>query len=116
MRWTDRLVRLMLPLHKAARRFRPAQAIIGRLSPVYHYYHVQPQLSDELQYEWALLDTHDALTDWYKHRRSRAEIRATLVALGGTEIWCEYGGNGVEARIRRPVTLPRAEGATGESH
>ena len=101
LRWTERLVRVFLPLHRAVRKHRLAQALLSRVSPVLAYYHVLP-LDDDLQRQWALLDTHDALTDWYKHLRTRGQIRRTLERLGGVDIWCEYGGNGVEARCRRP--------------
>jgi SAM-dependent methyltransferase len=100
--WSERLVRLFFPLHKAARKSRLAQALLSRVSPVYAYFHTYP-LSDDLQWEWALLDTHDALTDWYKRYRTRGQIRATLERLGLIDIWCERAGNGVEARGRRPL-------------
>jgi 2-polyprenyl-3-methyl-5-hydroxy-6-metoxy-1,4-benzoquinol methylase len=102
MQWSQGLVAAFFPLHRAARHSRVAQAFVSRVSPVLTYYHVLP-LDDELQRQWALLDTHDALTDWYKHFRSREQIRGVLEHLGGQEIWCDYGGNGVEARCRRPA-------------
>jgi hypothetical protein len=73
------------------------------LSPVLCYYRSYPELNDQLQREWALLDTHDALTDWYKHFRTRGQIERALNALGVSEVACSYGGIGVEARARRPV-------------
>ena len=79
-----------------------AQKLVSRISPVLTYFQTYP-LSDDLHYQWALLDTHDALTDWYKHFRTRAQIRATLESLGATAIWCESGGNGIEARAQRPI-------------
>jgi SAM-dependent methyltransferase len=100
--WSGKLVRLFFPLHRAARKSRIAQALLSRVSPVYAYFHTYP-LSDELQREWALLDTHDALTDWYKRYRTRGQIRHTLERLGLTDILCERAGNGVEARGRRPL-------------
>ncbi len=96
---TDRVVRALLPLH---RRAGPAAPLLRRLSPVETYYDKLP-LSDEAQREWALLDTHDALCDWYKHFRTREQIESILQALGLEEIWCEEGGNGVEARGCRPL-------------
>ena len=51
--------------------------------------------------EWAVLDTHDTLTDQYKHLRKPDEIRAVLENLGLSDIEVERGGNGVEARARR---------------
>jgi len=61
------------------------------------------QLSDEILFEWAVLDTHDTLTDHYKHLRSAEEIRAHLAKCGMVQIEIEYAGNGVEARARRPL-------------
>jgi 2-polyprenyl-3-methyl-5-hydroxy-6-metoxy-1,4-benzoquinol methylase len=101
LKWTERLVRTLLPLHKAVHKSRVAQALLSRVSPVLSYYHALP-LPDDLQRQWSLLDTHDSLTDWYKHFRTKGQIRSALEALGAVEIWCEYGGNGVEARCRRP--------------
>ena len=102
LRWSRRIVNAFLPLHKAARHSRIAQALLSRVSPVLSYYQTLP-LSDELQREWALLDTHDSLTDRYKRFRTKGQILRTLTELGAERIWCEYGGNGVEARCRRPV-------------
>ena len=100
LRWTERLVNVLFPLHQTVRKYRVMQVLLSRLSPVLSYYHALP-LSDELQREWSLLDTHDALTDWYKRFRTQGQIRRTLARLGAADIWCEYGGNGVEARCRR---------------
>ena len=102
LRWTERMVEVFLPLHRAVRRNRVAQALLSRISPVLSYYHVR-DFPDELQRQWALLDTYDSLTDWYKHYRTRGQVRRALERTGATEIWCEYGGNGVEARCRRPT-------------
>ena len=99
---TERLVQALLPLHKRASRSR-LRSIVDRVSPVLTYYVMYPELSDEIQYRWALLDTHDSLTDWYKHFRTRGQIRQLLRHMGLTDIWCEYGGNGVEARGRRAL-------------
>jgi hypothetical protein len=76
--------------------------LLSRISPLITYYSTYPMLSDELQYEWAKLDTHDSLTDYYKHLRTRGQIQRTLQDLGATDICVERGGNGVEARCRRP--------------
>lgn len=101
LRKTERLVDFLLPLHKRAGRLSP---LLTRFSPVHSYYRMHPELSDELQREWALLDTHDALTDWYKRLRTRGQIRRALERLGAEVIRCEYEGNGVEARARRPAS------------
>jgi 2-polyprenyl-3-methyl-5-hydroxy-6-metoxy-1,4-benzoquinol methylase len=102
LKWTERIVETFFPLHRAARKSRVAQALVSRVSPVLSYYHALP-LNDDFQRQWAFLDTHDSLTDWYKHFRTKGQIRRFLESLGAVGIWCEYGGNGVEARCRRPA-------------
>jgi SAM-dependent methyltransferase len=102
IRWTEWLVDTVLPLHKIARHFYPAQMLLSRLSPVCCYYHAYPELSDELQGEWSLLDTHDSLTAWYRHVRTQGQIQRALEQLGVQEIRCQYGGYVVEAFGRRP--------------
>ena len=94
----------MLPLHKrmAGSHFR---SVVFRLSPVLTHYRTHPELNDDLQRQWALLDTHDSLTDYFKHFRTRGQMHRLLAQLGLDEIWCEYGGNGVEARGRRPASV-----------
>jgi SAM-dependent methyltransferase len=99
----EQIVDRLLPLHKKASRFLPAHAVLSRLSPVVHYYRRYPFLSDRLIREWARLDTHDILTDYYKRFRTLGQIRASLHRLGLTDIACAYAGNGVEARGRRPL-------------
>jgi hypothetical protein len=102
MRATERLVDLFRPLHlKASPRL--AQILVNRISPITFYDYVLPALPADLRREWALLDTHDSLTDWYKHRRTPAQIRSALVQLGLDQVWVEPGGNGIEARGRRPA-------------
>ena len=102
MRFTERMVDAVLPLHKRVSGSR-LRSIVYRVSPVLTHYQTYPALNDELQRQWALLDTHDSLTDYFKHFRTRGQIRRLLEGMGLDEIWCEYGGNGVEARGRRPI-------------
>lgn len=104
IRFTERMVDLLLPVHKAVRRIRPAQTVLSRLSPLVVYYQGLPELNDEQQREWALLDTHDSLTDYYKRFRTKGQIKEKLESIGSESIWSEYGGNGVEARCKRPFS------------
>lgn len=99
---TDSLVDVFFPLHWRVRRFFPAQALLSRISPCHFYFRSFPHLTKEQLFEFARLDTYDSLTDRYKHLRTQGQIRQTLRALGavGVEVW--RGGNGVEARCRRP--------------
>ncbi len=99
---TKKLVEKYLPLHKKAKGKKLFSMILNRISPVISYYDFLPQLNDQQQKEWAMLDTHDSLTDWHKNFRNKKEITTTLQKLGATDIWCEYGGNGVEANCKKP--------------
>jgi 2-polyprenyl-3-methyl-5-hydroxy-6-metoxy-1,4-benzoquinol methylase len=96
--------RALLPVHRALwrrhRGFGRLRRYLGRVSPVVDYYEAYPELGAELLTEWALLDTHDTLTDRYKHLRAPEEIRDTLVALGLSDVEVSVSGNGVEARAR----------------
>ncbi|HWW77668.1 MAG TPA: hypothetical protein VNZ44_19850, partial [Pyrinomonadaceae bacterium] len=62
--------------------------------------------------QWSVLDTHDTLTDYYKHLRTREEIEAVLKSCGLVEVEASYGGNGVEARGRMPAAAARARAVT----
>lgn len=99
---TKALTKAFFPLHRAVKNARPLQMLVSRFSPLLTYYHLFPQLNDRLQYEWAELDTHDSLTDYYKHLRSPRSIKSTLQALGSRNVWVQKGGNGVEARCQKP--------------
>jgi SAM-dependent methyltransferase len=101
--YTERLVDLFLPLH---RRSRPVQMLANRISPVYSYYEKTPELSDDVHRSWALLDTYDGLMDWYKWFRTETQIRRILEQLRLERIWTAPGGNGIEARGRRPPWEP----------
>ena len=96
------------PLHRlawATRKFRVGakfRQVLMRLSPVLDYHDQYGELGPELLYAWAVLDTHDALTDYYKHKRSAEEIAVTMRRLGLVNVETWYGGNGVEARARAP--------------
>lgn len=102
LRWTDCLVTKLLPFHKRVRHSRLAQMFLSRLSPVISYYQAYPQLSDEMQYQWALVDTHDSLTCWYRRFRTKSQIERAMKSLGLEEVVCQHGGNGIEARGQRP--------------
>lgn len=100
------LTRALLPLHlmlwRPGRLARLTRSVIRRLSPVFDYYDRFPALSRAHLQEWAFLDTFDSLTDRYKHLRSPDEIARALRTAGLEVVECRRGGNGVEARARRP--------------
>jgi 2-polyprenyl-3-methyl-5-hydroxy-6-metoxy-1,4-benzoquinol methylase len=99
--------RLLLPLHKLS--WRPTRtaarlrAQLQKFSPLVDYYDVYPRLDKKILAEWSLLDTHDTLTDYYKHLRTAEEIERCLLACGLGETETEYAGNGVEARALMPL-------------
>jgi 2-polyprenyl-3-methyl-5-hydroxy-6-metoxy-1,4-benzoquinol methylase len=103
LQWTERMVKVLLPFHKGVSRWRVARMFLSRLSPVVCYYQAYPQLNDEMQYQWALVDTHDFLTCWYRRFRTRSQIERVMQSLGLQGVVCWYGGNGVEARALRPL-------------
>ena len=101
------LTTALLPLHRALWRPGPAAGAARRawraVSPVLDYYDRYPELGPERLAEWARLDTHDALTDRYKHLRDAGEIRAALDGAGLVDLHVAEAGNGIEARGRRPA-------------
>jgi SAM-dependent methyltransferase len=98
-----RVVDFWFPIHWRLRDSLLAQRLLRRFSPVYFYY-PDLQLGDrQIYYEWALLDTHDATTDYYKHLRRPDQIKRTLEDLGAENIEVTLGGNGVEAACTKPV-------------
>lgn len=101
LQWNEKLVRSLFPAHVRVRS-RIGKLLLARFSPVVYYGDQYPQLGPKQLYEWSLLDTHDGLTDQYKRLVSLEDFRCMLHELGGTDVWCEPGGNGIEARLRRP--------------
>ena len=104
-----RLVRLLWPLHKITYDWRNDKILhkfrslfIG-LSPIIDYQDAYPELGNKLLFEWTFLDTHDTLSDHYKHLRSADEIKEQLLLCGMSDIQISYAGNGVEARARKPL-------------
>ncbi len=97
----------LLPVHRALwyrrRGFGRLRRYLARVSPVVDYYDAYPELRPDLLAEWAVLDTHDTLTDRYKHLRDPEEIRAILSALGLSNVEVCAAGNGVEARGRGAI-------------
>jgi SAM-dependent methyltransferase len=99
-RWTWRLLRAPgTRLHWWARK---VTAALLYLSPVVDYQWAYSELGPQLLRTWALLDTHDTLTDRFKHLRSESQICTQLAKCGMVDVHTQLGGNGIEARARRP--------------
>lgn len=99
-----RVVDRWFPLVWRHRDSKAIQFVLSRLNPIVNYYPHFGLRDREMYYEWMLLDTHDAMTDVFKHRRTRGQIRRLLASLGAEEIEVTHGGNGVEASCRKPVS------------
>jgi SAM-dependent methyltransferase len=98
------LSRALLPLHRwmrTARGFWRLRPYLLKVSPLVDHFDDYPQLGEKLVGEWCVLNTHDTLTDYYKHVRSVEQIRDCLAACGLRGIEVYRGGNGVEARARQ---------------
>ena len=114
------LARTLLRLHRLTwtnrRGTRRLRALLLKHSPFLDYHDLFPELGDKLITEWSILDTHDALTDYYKHLRTREQIEACLAAIGLTDLEVTYGGNGIEARARMPaVGISESDDEIGNS-
>lgn len=112
------MARALWPLHKVAQRWKYERGGRWRLrpmlvkhSPLLDYQELFPHLGLRLVGEWSILDTHDMLTDYYKHIRSREEIEECLRSCGLGDLEVYYGGNGVEARGRMPAQAASGRGA-----
>jgi 2-polyprenyl-3-methyl-5-hydroxy-6-metoxy-1,4-benzoquinol methylase len=107
LQWSSAVTRTLLPLHRRlwnrSGRTRTLRRGLRLVSPVFDYYDRHPELPPDLLAEWSFLDTHDGLTDRYKHFRSREQIERALAACGMVAIESRYAGNGVEACARRPA-------------
>jgi SAM-dependent methyltransferase len=90
------------PLVWRFRKSKLAQLFLSRLTPIVNYYPHFGLRDEAMYYEWMLLDTHDAMTDVFKHRRTPASIRKTLARLGACNIRVSKAGNGVEAYCEKP--------------
>lgn len=95
----NKLFNFFFPLHKAVRKYYFLQILLSRIYPIHVYYHAYPELTDDLQKEWSLLDTHDSLADPYKRHLSKIAIKKYLDKYNYKIKYIEYGGNGVETRF-----------------
>jgi SAM-dependent methyltransferase len=109
LRFVHFLTTVLWPVHVALHKMKSMKGMgkirprFLRWSPVVDYQTAYPKLGSKLLYQWAVLDTHDTLTDRYKHLRSADEIRNALQSCDMTDIETIYAGNGVEARARKKI-------------
>ncbi|MDT5295144.1 MAG: hypothetical protein QOJ76_2024 [Acidobacteriota bacterium] len=110
------VARAFLPLHRFSLSRRRGMWRLRRLllkhSPLVDHFSDYPQLGEEMVGEWSVLNTHDTLTDRYKHLRGSEEIVSCLSACGLVDVEVSYGGNGVEARAWKPAEAEAREKVT----
>jgi len=119
-RWAavKRHVDRWFPIYWKFRSNRWAQRVLSRVAGLAFYYGSIPLKTREQFYEWSLLDTHDALTDYYKRYRTTGSIRRTLEKLGAMDIKVNQGalgiegGNGIEASCMKPIGYSTADSAS----
>ena len=107
LRFIQFMVGALWPLHALSFHFRNAKGVrrfrrrFLSWSPVVDYHDAYPSLGNKLLHQWAILDTHDTLTDHYKHLLGAEEIRSILQSCRMTNIQIDHAGNGVEARASK---------------
>ena len=76
------------PIRKHTCKIKWLDRIAARIFPSACNYNDFPELDSKIIYEWNELDTHDFLTDYYKHYRSSEELSKHLEELGFINISC----------------------------
>jgi SAM-dependent methyltransferase len=102
LRLTRLIVTVCDPIRCQTGRYRMLDNLAARVFPSNCYYSIYTDIPRAIVREWNQLDTHDSLTDWYKHQRTARQIEAGLEAAGLVDIEVWRGGNGIEARARKP--------------
>lgn len=74
----NRIYDFWFPIHWKFKDSLFLQRLLRRISPVHFYYPSLNLKNKIMYYEWGLLDTHDSLTDVYKHHRNIEQIRNCL--------------------------------------
>ena len=73
-----------------------------KLSPAVDHKIAYGELTSSILKQWSILDTHDTLTDRYKHLNSKRSAQALLRSAGFTQVKVNLGGNGLESRAVKP--------------
>lgn len=101
---TKLIVKLFFPILWFVRDYKILFRLLRKIFPLGFNYHDRKDLSKKQHYQWAELDTHDALTDNYKRLLTKRSFNKMLDQLGGKiELLSSSrpGGNGIEARIKK---------------
>jgi len=96
--------RIFWPLHRFFFKYQhifefgSIRSIFLHWSPIADHQDAYSSLGEKMLYDWAILDTYDTLTDFYKHLRSADEIKEYLEKNDMNIIEITNAGNGIEAR------------------
>lgn len=104
MRITNSLVDNLLPIHKKFSRFRITRILLNRLSPITSHHFDYPELDESQLLAWSRLDTHDNLTDWYKHHTTLGRTKNIISKLDGEIITLNLTQYNIEVLCRKPFS------------
>lgn len=108
------IVFLLWPIHQIFHAFIDSQIFTSnrfvrtsyytllRLSPAVDHKIAYGELTSSILKQWSIVDTHDTLTDRYKHLNSKRSAQALLRSAGFTQVKMNSGGNGLESRGVKP--------------
>jgi 2-polyprenyl-3-methyl-5-hydroxy-6-metoxy-1,4-benzoquinol methylase len=108
------IVFLMWPIHQIFHVFIDSEIFVRsrfiqlsyytllRLSPVVDHKIAYGELTPSMLKQWSILDTHDTLTDRYKHLISYNSAQVLLRSAGFAQIKVNLGGNGLEVSAVKP--------------
>jgi len=104
IRATNLLVRMLLPLHQKVANKKLLEILLFRISPITAHYSAYPTMTAEDQLAWAQLNTHDNLTDYYKHLTTFSRLKTIISKLHPTEAQFTIMPYTIEVRIQKSIS------------
>ena len=101
---TNLLVRMFLPLHQKVANKKLLEILLFRFSPITAHYSAYPTMTAEDQLAWAQLNTHDNLTDFYKHLTTFSRLKSIISKLHPIEAHYTLMPYTIEVRIQKSIT------------
>jgi 2-polyprenyl-3-methyl-5-hydroxy-6-metoxy-1,4-benzoquinol methylase/uncharacterized protein YbaR (Trm112 family) len=98
---TNTLYRWFAPLYRLFPT-RLGRVLINRISPITFFTDEIPELSESQKQEWGMLDTHDSLTDHFKHRRTATQLSSALRDAGLIDVTVVLNGGVLVCRGTQP--------------
>jgi 2-polyprenyl-3-methyl-5-hydroxy-6-metoxy-1,4-benzoquinol methylase len=101
---TNRLVAMLLPLHKKVANRKLLEILLFRISPITAHYSAYPTMTSEDQLAWAELNTHDNLTDYYKHLTTLSKLKSIITKLHPSDVQYTVMPYTIEVRMQKAIT------------